>query len=63
MMGRLPAAKQAAEKPNGWAFLDISARQGLKPDPLLSTVCGTTKVVPCYKASRNWVIQEFFRSL
>ena len=42
--------KQAAEKPQGWVFLDISAKQGLKPEPLLSAVCGTTKVVPCYKA-------------
>jgi hypothetical protein len=43
--------KRLRKKARGWVLLDISARQGLKPDPLLSAVCGTTKVMPCYKAS------------
>jgi hypothetical protein len=34
-MGKTSGDERAAEKPQGRAFLDVSARQGLKPDPLL----------------------------
>jgi hypothetical protein len=37
--------------------------QGLKPDVDLIGFCGMTEVMPCYKASRNRAMGEFFRSL
>jgi len=37
--------------------------QGLKPDFDLIGFCGTTKVMPCYKAPRSRAMGQFFRSL
>ena len=37
----------------------IGCRPGLKPKNIKHNLFGTTKVVPCYKASKA----EFFRSL
>jgi hypothetical protein len=56
-------AEQAAEKVAFGSIYRYWPLQGLKPIIDLIGFIGTTKVVPCYKALRIRLLNEFFRSL
>ena len=55
--------EQAAEKGHGRKEFRYLLLQGLKPNVNSIGFVGTTKVMPCYKASGFCAMEEFFRSL